>query len=321
MPETVVETVRGPVPVTSLGTTLMHEHVFVLTRDSQENWPGEWDEEERVADAVSQLRAVREQGVTTIVDPTVDGLGRDVARVARINADVDLNIVVATGIYTYADLPGYFRFRPQEALVERFVRDIREGVQGTGVKAAFLKCAIDEHGLMPGVERAMRAVGEAHRETGVPVMVHTHPGSQRGLEVQRVLGEEEVEADRVVLAHSGDGSDPDHLSELAEAGFVLGMDRFGLDVMQPFAARVDLVAELCRRGFADRMVLSQDAACYIDWLAPETRGALPDWHYRHVLADVVPALLERGVTEEQVRSMLVGVPERLFGGSCAHGGA
>jgi phosphotriesterase-related protein len=315
-----VETVRGPVPVASLGTTLMHEHVFVLTRDSQENWPGEWDEEERVADAVSQLRALREQGVTTIVDPTVDGLGRDVARIARVNAEVDLNIVVATGIYTYSDLPGYFRFRGQDAMVERFVRDIREGVQGTPVKAAFLKCAIDEHGLTGGVERAMRAAAEAHRQTGVPVMVHTHPASESGLAVQRVLGEEGVEPGRVVLAHSGDGTDADHLSGLAEAGFVLGMDRFGLEVTRPFEARVDLVAELCRRGFAHRMVLSQDASCYIDWMEPEVHRSLANWHHRHVLGEVVPALLQRGVSQAQVQTMLVDLPAQLFGGSCEHGG-
>jgi phosphotriesterase-related protein len=317
-PVPTVETVRGPVPVSALGTTLMHEHVFVLTRDSQENWPGEWDEEAQVAGAVSQLRALREQGVTTIVDPTVEGLGRDVARVARVNAEVDLHIVVATGIYTYADLPGFFRFRPQEAMVERFVGDIVDGIQGTGVKAAFLKCAIDEHGLLPGVERVLRAVAAAHRETGAPVMVHTHPASRSALHVQRVLGEEGVEPERVVLAHSGDGTDPDHLAELAEAGFVLGMDRFGLEAMSPLEQRVEIVAELCRRGHAGRMVLSHDAACHIDWIDPVWRAALPQWNFLHIVGEVVPALRERGVTAEQVQEMLVEVPARFFGTECAH---
>lgn len=313
-----VETVRGPVPVDALGMTLMHEHVFVLSRDSEANWPGEWDEEAEVAGAVRQLRALREAGVTTIVDPTVEGLGRDVARVARVNAEVDLNIVVATGIYTYADLPGYFRYRPQEAMVERFVADIRDGVQGTGIKAAFLKCAIDSHGLMPGVERVLRAVAATHLETGAPVMVHTHPESRSALHVQRVLGEEGVEPARVILAHSGDGDDADHLSELAEAGFVLGMDRFGLEAFVAFERRVGIVAELCRRGYAGSMVLSHDACCYIDWVDPAMRDAQPHWNYLHVLQDVVPALRERGVTDAQVQEMLVEVPRRYFGTGGSH---
>lgn len=315
MTEALVQTVRGPVTVSTLGTTLMHEHIFILTPDSQANWPGEWDEEAEVAGAIRKLRTLRETGVTTIVDPTVEGLGRYIPRIERVNAEVDLNIVVATGIYTYSDIPNYFRFRPDRVMVDRFVADIRQGIQGTGVRAAFLKCAIDEHGLTVGVEKVLRAVAGAHRKTGAPVMVHTHPGSRTGLEVQRVMAEERVEPARVLLAHCGDGDDVEHLTALAEAGFVLGMDRFGLDVVRSLEDRVSMVVELCRRGFADRMVLSQDACCYLDWTDPTMLVGLPRWNYLHVLADVVPALRERGVAEEEIGSMLVDVPRRFFGGT------
>jgi phosphotriesterase-related protein len=199
-------------------------------------------------------------------------------------------------------------------MVDFFVRDLEEGVRGTAVRAAFLKCAIDHHGLTPGVERVLRAEAAAHLRTGAPIMVHTHPGTQTGLEVMRVLGEEGVAFERVILAHSGDSTDAEHLGSLAEAGFLLGMDRFGIDATLDFESRVAIVVELCRRGFSGQMVLAQDAACYIDWIDPMFKGALPNWNYLHVLGDVVPALLERGVTESQVDEMLVGNPRRYFGG-------
>ncbi|MFF7249069.1 phosphotriesterase [Embleya sp. NPDC008237] len=320
MPVDEIETVLGPVPTAALGTTLMHEHIFVLTPDSQANWSPDWDEEARVADAVERLRALRAAGVTTIVDPTVDGLGRNVPRVRRIAEQVpDLNIVVATGIYTYVDVPAFFRHRGPGALpglpdpmVDLFVRDIREGIQGTGVKAALLKCAIDEPGLTGGVERVLRAVARAHLETDVPIMVHTHPRTRTGSHVRRVLNEEGVPAARVQLAHSGDTDDADHLTELAEAGYLLGMDRFGLDTTMPFAERVAIVVEMCRRGHASSMVLSQDAACHIDWIDPELMPLLPDWHYRHVLNDVLPALRAHGVPDEDLTTMLVDNPRRWF---------
>src|SRR5690242_20098847 len=67
-----VQTVRGPIDTSALGTTYMHEHVFVLSPDVQQNYPDEWgDEDTRVADAVAKLTALAAQGVTTIVDPTV----------------------------------------------------------------------------------------------------------------------------------------------------------------------------------------------------------------------------------------------------------
>lgn len=319
---TLIPTARGPVDTAELGTTLMHEHVFVLTADSQAQWSDEWDEQRRVTDAVARLRELRATGVRTIVDPTVDGLGRDVARIARINAEVpDLNIVVATGIYTYTDVPHFFAHRGPgispdlpEPMVELFVRDIEQGIQGTPIRAGLLKCAIDHHGLMPGVERVLRAVAQAHLRTGVPIMVHTHPGSRTGTEVHRVLTELGVPARRVLLAHSGDTTDADHLTELAEAGYWLGMDRFGIDTTLDFAGRVGIVAEMARRGFAGQMVLSQDAACYIDWVQPEIMPMLPNWTYLHVLRDVVPALREHGVTDKQIAQMLVDNPRRYFEG-------
>jgi phosphotriesterase-related protein len=318
----IVETVRGPVDTATLGRTLMHEHVFVLTPDSETQWGDEWDEQERVADAIAQLNRLAAAGISTIVDPTVDGLGRDISRIARIQAEVDLNIIVATGVYTYHDVPNFFRFRGpdlipglDDPMVDYFVRDIEEGVKGTSVRAAFLKCAIDHHGLTPGVERVLRAVAKAHLRTGAPIMVHTHPVSRTGLAVQRVLGEEGVEPSHVLLAHSGDSTDVDHLSELASAGFLLGMDRFGIDTTLPFEQRVEVVAELCRRGFSQSMVLSQDASCYIDWIDPMIlKVANQRWNYFHVLEDVLPALAERGVSEAQIDDMLVGNPRHYFGG-------
>ncbi len=315
-----VETVRGPVEVGSLGPTLMHEHVFVLNEEIRRNYPSYWDEDERVAGAVARLSALAGRGCQTIVDPTVVGLGRDIGRIQQVAALVPLNIIAATGIYTYNEVPLYFKFRVPgpdgvDPMTAMFVSDITEGIGGTPIKAAFLKCAIDDQGMTPGVERVLRAVCRAHKETGAPVTVHTHPHSGTGREVVRVLREEGADLTRVVLGHSGDSTDLDYLTELADAGCLLGMDRFGLDLITPFDDRVGTVAALCERGYADRMVLSHDASCYIDWFPPEAVTMFaPSWHFEHLFDDVLPALTERGVSQEQIDTMLVDNPRRYFAG-------
>jgi phosphotriesterase-related protein len=216
-------------------------------------------------------------------------------------------------------VPFYFHLRGPvvnpvlpDPMIDMFVGDITGGIAGTGVRAAFLKCAIDEPGMTPDVERVLRAVARAHRHTGAPITVHTHPGTKQGLEAKRILDEEGVDPRRVVLGHSGDTTDADHLSELADAGFLLGMDRFGLDLILPFTDRVDIVAEMVRRGYAGQLVLSQDACCYIDWIDPALKAAVPNWNYLHIHRDVLPALGERGVSDEQIRQMLVDNPRRYF---------
>ena len=96
-----------------LGRTYMHEHVFVLTPDVQQNYPHDWGrEEDRVEDAVVKLKALAGQGVRTIADPTVVGLGRYIPRIQRVAERVpELNIVVATGCYTYDQVPFFFLYR------------------------------------------------------------------------------------------------------------------------------------------------------------------------------------------------------------------
>ena len=84
-------------------------------------------------------------------------------------------------------------------------------------------------------------------------------------------------------------------------------------VLLPFDERVNTVAELCKRGYADRMALAHDAACFIDWFDHEAKKqALPKWNYRHISEEVLPALRERGVSEADITTMLVDVPRRYF---------
>jgi phosphotriesterase-related protein len=298
----------------------MHEHVFILSPDITANYPEVWgDEAKREDDAIKRLNELKSRGVDSIVDLTVIGMGRYIPRIARVAAATDINIVVATGVYTYNDVPMYFHFTGPggalgdgEPMIDMFVRDIEHGIADTGIKAAILKCATDEPGVTPGVERVLRAVAKAHRLTGVPISTHTHAATRRGLEQQRIFADEGVDLTRVVIGHSGDTTDLDYLEELIGNGSYIGMDRFGVDVFLPFEDRVNTVARMCERGHADKMVLSHDAACFMDWVPEQLLPALPNWHYLHIHNDVIPALKERGVTDEQLTTMLVDNPRRIF---------
>jgi phosphotriesterase-related protein len=324
---TKIESVRGPIDTSQLGVTLMHEHIFVLSTEINQNYPESWgDEEHRVQNAIDRLRKLKSRGVDTIVDATVLGLGRYLPRIQRIAARVDLNILVATGLYAFNDLPMYLQFRTpgsrfysSDILIDMFLKDIREGIADTGVKAAILKCATDYQGITRGVERVLRAVAKVHRATGVPITTHTDAKTQSGLAQQRIFKEEGVDLARVLIGHCGDTTDSKYLETLMEKGSYIGMDRFGIDVRLPFKKRVETVAALCRQGYATKMVLSQDAACYNDWFNDKELAArAPRWSYFHILDDVVPALKELGVTDGQLHAMLVENPRRFFEGNACY---
>src|SRR5260370_22029974 len=204
----------------------MHEHIFVLSSEIMLNYPGPWgDEERRIADAVARLNELSSRGINSVVDLTVVGLGRYIPRIRRIAEQTPVNIIVATGIYTYNDIPFCFHFRGPgtplggpELMIDMFVHDIREGIAGTGIKAGMLKWATDSPGATKGVERVLRAVAQAHRQTGQPSSPHTHARSKRGLEQQGIFRAEGVELSRVVIGHSVVTTDIDYLEELIASG-------------------------------------------------------------------------------------------------------
>ena len=324
-----VPTVRGEIDSADLGQTLMHEHVVTVTaevaRDYADlSWTG--DKDGVLQSVVDMLREVKSRGIDTVVDCTAFGHGRDIDALQRINAQVDLNIVACTGIYTYDYLPFFFLYghpvrqvdgKDVDILTEMFVRDVTEGIAGSGVKAGMIKTATDHAGVTPNIERILRAVARAHRETGAPITTHTAVREKNGLDQQRIFAEEGVDLRRVVIGHSGDSSDMSYLRALLDAGSTIGADRFGLYVpdmgLPGMDVRVRTLAQLCAEGYSDRIVLSHDVTCYGDWIPKSFGGAvLDDWVQTHVSDKVVPALLDAGVTPDQLDEMLVGNPRRIL---------
>ena len=311
-----VQTVTGPIDTSAMGFTLIHEHLRVLSDAVVMQWPHLYDEKQELERSIKQASAARERGVKTIVDPTVMGLGRDVRFMQEAARQTGMQVIPATGLYTYTDLPFYFHNRSIDQMADLFVHDIEQGIQGTSIRAAFLKCATDEPGITPGVEQVLRAVARAHRRTGVPIMTHSHPRSGTGLKQQDILVEEGVDLTRVLIGHSGDTDDIDYLTKLVERGSFIGMDRYGLEENLGFLStekRNATILEMCQRGYVEKMMLSQDACCTIDWFEMEQVAALaPKWHMTYITDEVIPELKAEGVRDEQIHTMTVENPGRYF---------
>lgn len=308
-----INTLRGPVDTAELGRTLMHEHVAIRTPGIGENWGELWDEDGCTESAHQKFTALEARGVGTIVDLTTADMGRDIHYLKRVAEGTNLNIVLASGVYWI--VPRYWWNRDADDLAKAFVTDITEGIQRTDVKAGIIKLASDHEwdGVNELNEKCLRAGARAHRQTGVPIATHNNPPTL-GREQQRIFKDEGVDLSRVVIGHVGDTSDTDYLKELMDNGSYVGMDRFGLDMILPFADRVATVAKLCADGYAEQIVLSHDASCCLDWI-PDPRAITdlaPNWHFNHISDDVVPALKEQGVTDAQIDQMLVTNPRTLF---------
>ena len=323
-----VPTTAGDIDTEDLGVVFMHEHVFIRTESLQWGWPGfgGWDEETEVAAARERLTQLHDNGVDTILDMTIPGLGRDPALVARAVEGTGLRVMFATGFYTYEHLPLPFSLRgpgkildgDDRLLESMFEADLTTGIGETGFRAAVLKIVTDEPGMTPDVERLANAVASVQLRTGAPICTHAHAPSKRGLDQQRVLKDRGVDLGRVMIGHSNETTDLDYLTAIIDNGSYVGWDRCGLPLAVPLDTQIDTLAALCERGYAGRIMLSHDKSSFMDWFAnAEVDPVLPDWRYTYLHDTVLPGLRDRGVTDDQIEEMLIRNPRAFFAASGA----
>jgi len=301
-----VETVEGPVDAGELGVTLAHEHVRFRDEAVAAQWPERYDEQAELDAALEAVGAAQQRGVQTIVDATAMFGGRDVRFMRRVAEQTGVRLVACTGIYSYDYLPYYFANRDVDAMAEHFVADIERGIQGTDIKAAFLKCAADAAGVTENVEKIHRAVARASVQTGTPIMAHSMPAVATGPRQVEIFRQEGVDMARVQIAHCGDTEDVAYIEGLLDAGVYVGLDRYGLEVFLPIDKRNATAAELLRRGHAERLIISQDFCASLDWYPPEfaeaaeANGLIRNWSMTLVFDEVVPWLREQGVMDDAV---------------------
>lgn len=305
-----IPAVTGPLDTANLGFTLMHEHIITRSPGLFEAWPHLWDRGKEIERAVGLLRKAKDAGIDSMIDLTTIDLGRDVAFVREVAAQSPVNIVMCTGVWR--NPPRYFTPAEADEIADLFVRDIEQGMEGTDIRAGVIKLATE-----PDVdelnEKLLRAGARAHRRTGVPISTHHFVDTRCGLAQQNVFESEGVDLGRVVIGHSGDSEDDAYLKSIMDRGSYIGMDRFGIDRMLSTEKRTDTVARLCKAGYASKMVLSHDANSYMDTIPPDLKAErMPNWHYLHINNDVLPALRQLGVPDDDIRTMTVDNPRRVF---------
>jgi predicted metal-dependent phosphotriesterase family hydrolase len=301
-----VMSVTGPVPAGQLGIVLPHEHVFIdLVREYRGS--GLLNDEHL---ACQELAALRAAGGGTLVDLTLDEIGRDPAALRRISEATGIRVVMGCGHYRdpYLDR-GWFDRTAVDAIAEELVRDIAEGVRGTGIRAGIIgEIGSDRGYISAAEERSFRAAARAHLQTGLTISTHAARWPV-GTAQLSLLAEEGVDPRRVIVGHTDSVPDPGYHLALVRQGCYVSFDSIGTG--SGYAARraVDYVLALVRAGFCEQILLSHDV-CLRDHLR-----ACGGCGYAYLLTDFLPMLTAAGLDAELVRSFVTDNPRAALTGT------
>jgi len=345
-----VMTVSGPVAPADLGVTLAHEHLLFdgswlysppsdpLERGRAERplrmddlgWARKYgyrhlDNSLRldVEEASREIAAFATRGGVTVIDQTSIGLGRDPAGLRAISEATGLNVVMGCGYYIQQAHPADLAGRSIEDIADEMVRDLTEGVAGTGIRAGI----IGEIGVNDPVhrneERVLKAAARAQAATGAALSIHTGPWSTLAPRLVDIAASEGAEPRRILVCHLDldAAQDEAYLQRVARTGVFLGCDTFGHYDVHAYGdrARPDRLcstdwdrvrrgARLVEAGFLRQIVLSHDICHKIGLKSYGGFG------YDHLLDSGVWMLEALGLDESQIRTLLVDNPRRLLTG-------
>jgi phosphotriesterase-related protein len=306
---TTVQTIRGPIDSSDLGLTLSHEHLTAGAA-GMERLPWIYDENDAVTANVEALRRVKAAGINSLIDLTPLDLGRQIALFQRVaEADTGVNIVCATGVYRWP--PMYFMRREVDEVAEHFLRELRDGIEGTAIRPGIIKLAWDiEYRLNEGragftprdiLEKLARGAARAAKAAGVPISCHTLAADRLGIPLLDLFQSEGLDLRAFTIGHSNDSTDLAYLTGLAARGATVGLDRFGaLYPEEERVRRAQLALDMVQAGYAEQVCLGHDGSPYMR-LGP---GEPNHDCWLQVPGFEVPWLREHGASEDTIDALL-----------------
>ena len=304
-----IHTIKGPIEMGSLGLILPHEHLFTDLRG-----PGVPDYAHGEPSAVVKvvepyLAEASASGVTALVECSTVGVGRNLAVLQSLADAIPIHIIAPTGVYRDAYIPEFLRETSEQKLADLWTKELTEGIEGTSIRAGFIKLAMSDDGPTALEVRNLKAAVRASQNTGAVIASHTIGGKVAKQEMD-VLEETGLDLHRFIWIHAQTELDISILKDAARRGAYIELDSVGAP-HQSQAELLETAFALIKAGFASQLLLSHDAG----WYNPSRADGLPDEGYRGYTAlakDFIPALLQRGITEEQIRLITAHNPANAF---------
>jgi phosphotriesterase-related protein len=304
-----VQTIKGSVEIDSLGLILPHEHLFTDLRGPSVADYARAEPSAVVKVVQPYLAEASAAGVTALVECSTVGVGRNLA-VLRSLADVtSIHIIAPTGVYREAYIPTSLREAGVDELADLWTKELTDGIEGTSIRAGFIKLAMSDDGPTDLEIRNLKAAAKASQNTGAVIASHTVGGKIARKEMD-VLEEAGLDLHRFIWIHAQTEPDISIPEDAARRGAYVELDSVGA----PHQSQTELLETtiaLIKAGYADHLLLSHDAG----WFNPARPDGLPDDGFRGYTAlikDFIPALLNRGISEEQVRRIKFDNPARAF---------
>jgi phosphotriesterase-related protein len=308
-----IQTVRGAIAPADLGFTLPHEHTKVTLWHIEGRWDY-WELIGEVPRIIEELNAFAAAGGRALVDLTLDGIGRDLPRLAQLSEATKLHIIGGAGWYRTAYYPAEARIdrRTTDDLADEIVGEFVDGIPGPNgpVRPGIIgEIGTDKPWVTAQEERVFRAAARAAKRTGAAVTTHAVQ-SDVGLAQLTILEDEGLDPARIIIGHCDSYPRIEHWREIVRRGATLEADFLGMSFTPLERAGepnvIKLLKQLIDDGYASQIMLSQDVCHDSQLLSYGGNG------YIYLQKSFLPRLAAAGVDAAAIEQITVNNPARIL---------
>lgn len=312
-----IMTVNGKINAEQAGVFLSHEHVVTDFTGAEKVEQPQYNRQEAFDQLLPYIKALKQSGIGVMVECTPAYIGRDVRLLKQLAVAADLHILTNTGYYAAADL----KFLPTHAYTEtslqlaaRWLKEWKDGIEGTGIRPGFIKLGVGNGPLKPVEQKLVEAAAYTHLKSGLKIAIHTGNAAAVFEELE-ILNRFGVDATALIWVHAQNDADGEAHVQMAKKGCWISLDGISEsdEVIKQYATQLN---RLKKENLLHKVLISHDDGFGVNKKAD--RVTLDNFKnddstpYQAIFSVLNPLLLRTGFSDADFHQMMVKNPAEAF---------
>lgn len=307
-------TVTGAITPSQMGKALSHEHVVTDFAGAEKVTLPQYGQEDAIKTILPHLKALKERGISTLVECTPKYIGRDVQLLNKLSELSGVLIITNTGYYAAVDkkfLPAHVYSESAETLAERWMKEWLDGIEETGIRPGFIKLGVGA-GPIDSIEaKLLRAAVMVSTQSGLTIAMHSGDGAAAQSEYQ-ILIDEGGQPQKMIWVHAQNGTDEERIT-LAKKGVWISLDGISETRLPEYLTMVQSMKEA---HLLSRLMISHDDGWEVKLnqgqaaLIPFENGNSQP--YETIFNQFIQAMYQNDFTEEEINELLVENPQKAY---------
>ena len=305
-----IYTVTGPISKEELGVTLSHEHIAWDPQADERLYFDKTYDQDKIEQLYQKIlpifKRLYQAGCRAVAETSPPEGGQNLMLMNKLSKASGVKIIPNTGLFFSKNVYRIHRENYSKELAARWAEDFEKGldtIDGVIIRPSHIKIFVERGKLSEVDKKILEAAAAASKAAGLPVHCHIIEAASAN-EVFDFLEAIKCDFSKFLWAHASYEGNRETIERAAAMGMWLGFDTVR---REHYPKHCGLIKEALRRGFHDRVLLSQD----LDF-SDEAQAKEDSQPSTGIFTDFIPYCEAEGLSKETILRIMTVNPANFY---------